>query len=267
MEKSYFKDYNEAYKFLIDFLKGMDFNETINCLKKLNKKKQENKKLSIDEIINLRMIIREDFYEQTNKDVEGYNIISSIFTKYIKRLHKKNLINIDPHIISFRENIIDKNIANIKQLYYKYETKNNKNIEIRFYLLLYGLMMLHDLIRESGEDYFITYLSGKLDKKERKKSFDRYFKFKDIEYKGKNNRELSDFTNLRNQIAHGNYIIKDENIIIYINSNENEYIEYNCNEMVRIFNIILVKWSFILMLISLQWYIVKISGIELFSGK
>ena len=94
---------------------------------------------------------------------------------------------------------------------------------------------------------------------------DIYFKIKTIE----NGRRglISDFTNLRNQIAHGNFITKNEEIIIYPNLNEKEFIRYTYDEILNIFNIILVKWSFILILISLQWYIFKISGFDLFRAR
>ncbi len=284
MERIVIKNYKDAYKYLIKTFKQIDFNETVQYLKILNKKKQNNIKISKEHIDNLSLILQTDFLVETKGDLEAFNILHDMYSKWVFNQKIKGGKNKKIHIITDKEKIMDNNIGILKELSEKYITKTKRNTQIRFHLRLLGLVVFHDIVYESGEKHFENFLEGRVSKKERKQLLNKFFKLKYIDKKivenckelfiydknpkqllnrffklkyidEQNGKESSDFTIIRNQIAHGKFGSENEEIKIYLNLKENKYLKYSYSQINDFYNIIMVKWIYLRVLNPLNWFI------------
>lgn len=254
MERFQISDYSSAYEYLIYYLENIEFKETTSYLKKLNEKMLKKEIILDDQIITLFDLIKTDFLQQTNGDIEAYTILNNLVINWAASKNGKGIKQLnDP--FTFKESLMEANVGNIKKLYEKYKKETHENIQIRFYLILFGIVILHDIVYESGNKYFEEFLEGREGRVGIKRSdiLHKYFKIKNIK-KGKRGM-ISDFRFLRNQIAHGKFSTNNkEEIFIYLDSDKNKYNLYKYSEVKDIFNSVIVKWDYLRIIRGLYWF-------------
>ncbi len=249
-------NYNEAYAKLCDILPRIDFNETLKIIKKIDSKLQNGENPT--EIIKaVPDVIKADFLENTDSDLIAYNIIKKLWWDWGKLKYNKSKKFSNKPSISFKYFLIDGNLGVIKDLFEESKKKDKENQEIRVYILLFGMILLEQIVMEYSDKLFGNLLQGKFDTKGELRNYliANYFKISTIEptnYKYKKYRP--DLTKLRNTLAHGSFITRNEKIYLYHEKNKPPEV-FNFQKIVDIFDIIMVKFTFMDIYYVLMFYL------------
>jgi hypothetical protein len=237
-------NYNEAFIKLCDILPRIDFNDTLQIIKKIDYK-LNNHEDPTGLIGTAPLILKTDFLANTNTGLIAYNIITKLWTDYSEKYYKKSKKPPTIPPISFKYSLIDGNLGVIKELIEESKKTDKENIKIRFYILLLGVILLEQIVMEYADMLFHNLLQGKFDNKGGLRNYliSNYFKIDNIVIAKR--KYKPDLTKLRNILAHGWFMTKDEKIYLYPQGKKNIPPEiYNFQDIVKIYDITMVKLTF-----------------------
>lgn len=186
--------------------------------------------------------VKADFYEHTNCDISAFKIIGRHWVRWMESEHRKGPLPKLEWEISEKYRLIDGNLNHIREMFEDYKKIDGSNRKIRFYIILFGYVILHEVVIEQAELTFINTIRGPMEKEERKRLLWEYLKYKKLVVF--NGKLKPDITHIRNTIAHGKFMTKDEKIYLYHEIDRKPEI-LPFQEIVDIFNVMMSKFEFI----------------------
>jgi len=247
--------YQNCYDVLKDDLTKMAFQETLNYIEEVHKKINQNQAVERTYQIQIEEALKLDFLRGTQYNYEAYNIAYKAFQTFSDSINKKppKRKKTPPH--TFREEISERNLGILEK---DYEQLKKEKSEAQFHikLLLFAMVIQHSICYGATDKYFQLFLGGKVSKRDRGNIIKNYLKYKFLIKKRVKNKIVnkSDYTFLRNQIAHGNFILMDNEIIIYIEGNETDTMKYSYEDIYKIYNSVVVKYRFLKLPHVLAYY-------------
>ncbi|MCK4717440.1 MAG: hypothetical protein KAT70_02130 [Thermoplasmata archaeon] len=250
METTIITDREIARDYLLLKLPKIDFDETRLLIDKIEDRisKGKNPKRLLD---CMDVCIKTDFLANTRGDLEAYGIINQICNQWgARRANKSRKFKfaLEP---GSKASLIDQNLGVILKMYEDYKSPDHSNREIRFYVMLFGLTILHEIIMESGDETFASFIEGNINNKERKELVRNYFKIDSIIETERGLR--SDSTRLRNTLSHARFKTENEKIFLYHEGeSQPEVLEYQ--QIVDIYNVLMKKWVFSQIIHVIHYY-------------
>ncbi|MFH0816269.1 MAG: hypothetical protein V1934_05590 [Methanobacteriota archaeon] len=234
--------YPKVYRLLTKRLARIGYTDTLCVVKKINGYIKSEK----DPDLLLRILgdcTKTDFLTNTGGDLEAHRIISKLWTLWLdKSIDEYNMIISPPSALGFHYSIIDGNLGNIKTIYESFYKERKKYRQARVYLILFGLIIQFQLNMDQGVKMFSALLPNQ-NHKQRMKLLNLYFKYKSL-VESERNEIIADTRRMRNTLAHGKFITRNDCLYLYHNKKDRpEIIKFK--EIINIYNAMMIKFAII----------------------
>ena len=247
--------YEGCYSFIKSNLKDMGFRYTLDYINNLHERIRKGGTVNEDDRKFLFQTMKTEFLVKTNGDVEAYKIIQDAFWGFIRSLMEKRPKCKFELPFTHREAISEENVGSIEKDFESVTGKIDNDKDIRRKLLLLNLIIQHSIIFECTDKYFELFLRRKnITANDRFIMINKYLKYKELR-KNSHDRDIADYTFFRHQIAHGNFALKTDNIVLYIQGDPENMEEYPYSHLSDMYNAIVAKWRYVKLLYAMIFYL------------
>jgi len=261
-EKDMIPNYDNFIKDYRIILKKVQFNETLQYLNSVNNSLKTRKLKSLQEIQSDFLIhLKTDFLSTIDGDVDSYSIANEMFNEWgrgqMKQKNAKKIHNVGRELLRIK--LIENNLGNIVELYEQEEVIKLGIRDVRFYLLLLGIVVIGDASKDLGDRYIeIFHTYNPISESKRKDILRKYLTLK-TSFKNKIDNDIPEIEFLRNQIAHGWFETNGSTIKIYKDRDLSDSIKFSYEDIHKIYNSITSKLTFLEALVSMSNFIYLLS--------